>query len=131
MSDHESRILNFQCSVLNLFLVFQIRVKYVEFVALDCFWGWVIIIVVGLVILVIPVTTDPDPIDVDGFSVSEPSFSFGGHPIIELFLIFLHSLVFFKLNDFFADGVIGGGFLSVLAQEFIGFVEKFIVLRDG
>lgn len=88
-----------------LFVV-EVRIKDIELVALDSFWGRIIVIIMHSIILV-PFNSDSLSVDILRFQASEATLSLTGHPIIKLLLVLLHPLVFLELNDLFSDEVVG------------------------
>ena len=117
----------FQVVLGSFFLVEQVRIEYVELVALDLLW-WRMLLVVFLfddagLAVAGPVIRDSDSVDVLRFTVSEAAFGFCRQPVVELFFVLLHSLVFLKLHNLLSDEIIGFAGLSnkVFGEEVVIF----------
>jgi hypothetical protein len=70
-----------------------------------------------------PVIRDSDSVDVLRLTVSEAAFGFCRQPVVELFFILLHSLVFLKLHNLLSDEIICFAGLSnkVFGEEVVIF----------
>lgn len=106
-----------------LFIV-EIWIKYVKFITLNCFWGWVGLSEMEIIVLV-PLTRNSNPIYIDRFCIPKPSFSLARDPIVKILFIFLHSFKLLKLNNLFCYLVIG----TCLIGDYFS-TEQVMVMRN-
>lgn len=58
-------------------------------------------------VVLVPLDSNSFAIDVLRLAVSEPALCLAGNPVVEFFLVLLHALVLFELDDFLGDVVVG------------------------
>lgn len=96
----------FEIVLRSFLLIVKVRIEDIKLVSLDGFGRRVIVVVVHGIIL-IPFDGHSLPVDVLWFEAAEASFGLAWHPVVELLLILLHSLVLLELNDLLCDEIIG------------------------